>query len=426
MNNIFLNIYSGLITLFNSDFFVSTLGLIVFDIPRYFVSTITVAFFSGRTQPAASIPAYRVSVIIPMFNGAGSLARCVAALKRQTLPPFEIIVVNDGSIDNTRALAREMLAEGQIDHLIHHGTRCGKAAAVNHGARFATGDLILVLDDDNQMYATGLAALARAFDDPQVEAAGGNLLVGNKKQSFLATMQAIEYLLSISMGRSFLDMIGSVACVSGAYGMFRRNMFMALGGLNAGSGEDLEMTLRIRKIGFRVRFVADAFALVDGLNHFGGLYAQRARWDRDSMTIRLRVFKELSFLHPFESLSDTLQRLDYLLFDFFPTLIFPFYVLYVISVMGTGAAYFFLGLFVVLISLSLVNISIVLLLYSHKLDFADLAAACVFPLYQGLLMKAVRFVAYSREILFSSSHQDEYVPPRVRTALYSPKKAPTQ
>ena len=422
MDYIFLELYGGLLSFWNSDFIISALGLLVFDIPRYFISTIAVAFFSGGINRHSLKSSHRVSVIIPMFNGADTLQRCVAALRRQTQPPFEIIVVNDGSTDDTRAKALVLLSEGRIDHLIHYGTRCGKSAAVNHGARFAKGDLILVLDDDNELYPTGIEALAKAFDDPQVAAAGGNLLIGNKDQSFLASMQSIEYLLSISMGRSFLDMINSVACVSGAYGMFRRNMFMAFGGLNAGSGEDLELTLRIRKIGYRVRFVADALATIDGPNNFSGLFAQRSRWDRDTLTIRLRIFKELSILHPLETLSGTLQRLDYLVFDLFPTLIFPFYMIYVIGELGAGSVYFFLGLAVIMVGLSLINVSIVLFLYSPTLAFTDLIAACVFPFYQGVLMKCVRFIAYSNEILFSASHKDSYVPPRVRKALYQPKK----
>ena len=418
MDTLYFELYGGLLTFWNSDFTLSALGLIVFDIPRYFISTIAVAFFSDRSHQKIARSSHRVSVIIPIFKGAETIRRCVASLRRQTLAPFEIIVINDGSTDNTHTIALTLRAEGHIDHLIHHGTRCGKSASVNHGARFAKGDLILVLDDDSQLYPTGIEVLAQAFDDPQTAAAGGNLLIGNKDQSFLASMQALEYLISISMGRNFLDMIDSIACVSGAYGMFRRNMFMAFGGLNAGSGEDLELTLRIRKIGYRVRFVARALATIDGINNFKGLFDQRSRWDRDSLTIRLRIFKELSFWHPLESLSGTFQRLDYLLFDLFPTLIFPFYMIYVIGELGNDSAYFFLGLAIIMMGLSLFNVSLVLMLYSPSLSFSDFAAAIVFPFYQGVLMKCVRFIAYSNEILFSASHRDSYVPPRVRKTLY--------
>jgi hypothetical protein len=93
-------------------------------------------------------------------------------------------------------------------------------------------------------------------------------------------------------------------------------------------------------------------------------------------------------------------------------------MIYVIGELGNDSAYFFLGLAIIMMGLSLFNVSLVLMLYSPSLSFSDFAAAIVFPFYQGVLMKCVRFIAYSNEILFSASHRDSYVPPRVRKALY--------
>jgi len=132
-----------------TNFLLLAFSVLIFDIPRYTLSLVSLALFGlkrrddGRATGIAS-----VSVIIPTFNGGSGLDRSIASLHRQTLRPLEIIVVDDGSTDETRAVAERARALGQLDMVICHGTRCGRSAAINAAARFASGDLLLTVDAD--------------------------------------------------------------------------------------------------------------------------------------------------------------------------------------------------------------------------------------------------------------------------------------
>jgi len=124
-------------------------SVLIFDIPRYTLSLLSLALF-GMRRPSDAMPATNasVSVIIPTFNGGSGLAPTIASLRRQTLRPIEIIVVDDGSTDNTRAVGERARALGLVEMVICHGTRCGRSAAINAAARFASGDLLLTVDAD--------------------------------------------------------------------------------------------------------------------------------------------------------------------------------------------------------------------------------------------------------------------------------------
>ena len=203
-------------------------------------------------------------MIIPTFNGGSGLAPTIASLHRQTLRPVEIIVVDDGSTDETRAIAERARALGLVDMVICHGTRCGRSAAINAAARFARGDLLLTVDADTVFEPTAVARLAAVFSDPRVGGASCNIAISNERDSIWTGLQSVEYLMSISAGKSILDVVGAIACLSGACSMYRRETFLRHGGLDVGPGEDLEYSLRLRRLGYLIRFVPDAWAETDG------------------------------------------------------------------------------------------------------------------------------------------------------------------
>ena len=394
-------------------------SVLIFDIPRYTLALLSLALFGVRRQsnraPAGSSS---VSVIIPTFNGGSGLGPSIASLHRQTLRPVEIIVVDDGSTDDTRAVAERARALGLVDMVICHGTRCGRSPAVNAAARFASGDLLLTVDADTVFEPNAVARLAAAFSDPRVGGASCNIAISNERESLWTGLQSVEYLMSISAGRSMLDVVDAIACLSGACSMYRRDTFLRQGGLDVGPGEDLEYSLRLRRLGYVIRFVPDAWAETDGPASAIGLLRQRARWDRDALRIRFMMYGELRFFHRFERLPDTLQRLDFILFDLVPTLSLPFYLVYIVLLFGAADAARFLGaIYVVLLWISIFNMALAFAMFNRSIGFFGLAASLIFPLYQGVYLKCGRFFSYSSEIIFATSRHDDFVPPRVRRAL---------
>ena len=122
-------------------------------------------------------------------------------------------------------------------------------------------------------------------------------------------------------------------------------------------------------------------------------------------------------IHPFEHLSDTLQRLDFIVFDLIPTLSFPFYIVYLVLMFGAGRRAVPRGdLFAAALDFAF-QLALAFALFRRSPGLAGLAASLIFPLYQGVYLKCARFFSYSSEIVFAASRHDDFVPPRVRQAL---------
>ena len=273
------------------------------------------------------------------------------------------------------------------------------------------------MDADTVFEPTAVARLAAVFDDPRVGGASCNIAISNEGESLWTGLQSVEYLMSISAGRSILDVVDAIACLSGACSMYRREVFLRQGGLDVGPGEDLEFSLRLRRLGYLIRFVPDAWAETDGPPTAIGLLRQRARWDRDALRIRFMMYGELRFFHRLERLPDTLQRLDFIIFDLVPTLTLPFYLAYVLLLFGGDAVFFLAAIYLILLWISIFNMALAFVMFNRTVGLFGLGAALIFPFYQGVYLKCARFFSYSSEIVFAASRRDDFVPPRVRRAL---------
>lgn len=394
------------------------LSVLIFELPRYLMSTLAIGLFGFGSERVTDC-ATQVSVIIPVFNGASGLTNTVLSLHRQHANIVEIVIVNDGSTDGTLEIARALCAKGLVTRVLHHPLRTGKSAAINHAARFASGELIVVVDSDTVIEGRdSMALLATAFADPAVAAASGNIRVRNTGESLWTAFQGLEYLASITVGRSFLDIFDSVACCSGAFSMFRLSTFRAAGGMSVGPGEDLEITLRLRRLGFDVRFIPSATASTRVPATLSRLVRQRLRWDRDAVSIRLFMYRQgLKGLHT-ERRGDTLHRLDFMIFEFYPSILLPFYIIYVMYLFGGDTIYFLAGLYVYLFAFYALNIVVIVLSTGARLSVFDGMALFGLPIYQGIILRSVRFYAFITEVFFARSQRDDFVPVRVRSALY--------
>jgi cellulose synthase/poly-beta-1,6-N-acetylglucosamine synthase-like glycosyltransferase len=407
--------------LFASNFLLFACSALIFDVPRYTLSLASLALFGvwgGSRRGREFARQIQVSVIVPTFNGGSGLLPTIASLRSQTQRPHEIIIVDDGSTDNTRAIAEQARAGGLVDMVICHGTRCGRSAAINAAARFATGSLLMTVDADTTFEPAAVERVASVFRDPRVAGASCNIGIRNEGESVWTGLQSVEYLMSISAGRSVLDLVGAIACLSGACSVYRRDVFLGQGGLDVGPGEDLEFTLRLRRLGYVVRFVPNAWAETDGPVNGVSLLRQRARWDRDALRVRLMMYGELGFFQSRERLRDTLQRLDFIIFDLVPTLTLPFYLVYVVLLFGADAFAFLVAVYILLLWISVFNMALAFVMFNRPTSLFALGAALIFPFYQGVYLKCARFFSYSSEIIFAASRHDDFVPPRVRRALF--------
>jgi cellulose synthase/poly-beta-1,6-N-acetylglucosamine synthase-like glycosyltransferase/peptidoglycan/xylan/chitin deacetylase (PgdA/CDA1 family)/spore germination protein YaaH len=232
-----------------------------------------------RRTPAILAPADGplVSVLIPCFNEEAVITESLRRILASSWTRLEVIVLDDGSTDETSARVREGFTDEPRVTLLTFANG-GKARALNRGLALARGEIIVALDADTQFAAETIGLLARWFDDPRVGAVAGNAIVGNRV-NIVTRWQALEYVTAQNLERRALAALGAVTVVPGAVGAWRKSALESLGGYPADTlAEDQDLTMAIQAAGWRVEFDPAARAYTEAPDTIGGLLKQRFRW----------------------------------------------------------------------------------------------------------------------------------------------------
>ena len=394
--------------------------MLVLEVPRYFLGAIVIGF-AGQRRPLPPILHVNptIGLLLVGHNDATALRPCVLALAEQSVmlnrSQVQIVVVDDGSTDSMLRIARDLREAGLIDDLLHVAMRGGKSAGVNLGLTMCRGEIVVILDIDTTLDRDALEMLVPYFSDPRVGGVGGDLGVRNGGASVVTRCQQIEYLIAISLGRRIGDLLGLLTIVSGAFGAFRRCAVLGVGGPDGEVGEDADLTMKLRRAGWRIRFAPDARALTHVPETIAGLIAQRLRWDRGLVTIWLRKYR--GALNPFQGnfrLRDAGAVLDVLLFQLVAALVFPVYVLWLWSNLGAFGFSVLAATLTGYILLALLAFLVAASLTAEPLRAVRLLVWLPFYIVvQVGLLRPVRLIGITQELLLRSSYRDQYVPTRV-------------
>jgi peptidoglycan/xylan/chitin deacetylase (PgdA/CDA1 family) len=224
-------------------------------------------------------PGFRppVSVIVAARNEAKVIANTVRSLLDSTYPFFEVIVVDDGSTDETS----EILRSEQYRHRclrVFTQPHSGKAVALNRAIAESRHEFLVALDADTQFLPDTIAKLVRHFEDPNVAAVSGNAKVGNVR-GWLTRLQSVEYVCGFNLDRRALELINAVVVVPGAVGAWRKSAIIEAGGFTSDTvAEDTDLTLAIRRRGYLIRYDDKALAFTEAPETLGALVRQRRRW----------------------------------------------------------------------------------------------------------------------------------------------------
>lgn len=393
--------------------------VLIFEIPRYAFLYVSVVFF-GR-QMAVSQKELgalgKVSCIIAGHNEQDAIERCVRCIHEQSSPPDEIIVVSDGSSDRMRNRLNELQRKGKVAKAYSTDLRAGKAAAANLAERFAVGDIIINIDCDCSLDRHAFKNILQPFTDPAIGAVSGNILPRNTRLGLIPTFQAIEYLISISLGKQAAAQIDQVTCVSGGFGAFRKQALNDVGGLDAGGGEDLDVTIRLRGAGWKINFAPEALCYTEVPDTLVSLTKQRFRWERDAF--RLRYRKHLGLMNPFSAefkSAELLHELEFLIFNVLAAAAMPFYIIWLFVTYGALAPVILLG---VQAGMALLDVTI-FLLAAYSMPKARalrlLPHVIGYSVFSSFLMRFIRLAAYVQEWAFDASYGDAYVPEKVHAA----------
>lgn len=225
-----------------------------------------------------------VSVLIAAFNEETVITRTVASVLASHYPRFEVVVVDDGSADGTAdRMLRAFGGDARV-RLVRQANG-GKAAALNHALRQARGEVVVCLDADTQLRPDALRLLARRFADPAVGAVAGNVKVGNRV-NLLTRWQSIEYVTSQNLDRRAYALLNAVTVVPGAAGAWRRGAVDEAGGWRGDTlAEDMDLTFRLRRAGWRIENEPAAVAWTEAPERMRGLFRQRFRWSFGTLQV---------------------------------------------------------------------------------------------------------------------------------------------
>lgn len=282
---------------------------------------------SGRVERLGSHTAPGVSVVVPAYNEEAGVVEAARSLLGLRYHRHEVIVVNDGSSDNTLRVLIEAFdlvrADREVPYEIPtrqtpHGiyvprdgytrltvidkANSGRSDSINVGINASVEDLIICVDGDSLLDPDALLVVTEPFaDDPlRTAATGGVVRVVNgctirsgqiidvrMSRNVLAQIQALEYLRSFFLGRSGWSKLRALILISGAFGCFRRDLLVEVGGLDPDSiGEDFELVMRIHRLlrerdqEYSVTFVPEPACWTEVPETLPVLRKQRARWHR--------------------------------------------------------------------------------------------------------------------------------------------------
>jgi len=270
----------------------------------------------------------KITVLVPAFNEERTVVQSVRSLLSLHYPSHDVIVVNDGSTDRTLAILIEAFGlepalrpfEPVLGHrpiralyasarhpnlLVADKLNGGKSDALNAAINLTDAPLLCAVDADTLLEADSLLRAARPFvDEPdRTVVVGGTVRVANGcrvrngrvtraalAHRPLVLLQTVEYLRAFTMARLGWSRIGALTIVSGAFGIFSREVVLAVGGYGTWTvGEDLEMVLKIHRLmgergqPYRVAYVPEPMCWTEVPETLGVLAAQRIRWQRGGL-----------------------------------------------------------------------------------------------------------------------------------------------
>jgi cellulose synthase/poly-beta-1,6-N-acetylglucosamine synthase-like glycosyltransferase len=282
----------------------------------------------GRSQ--LSMP---VSILVPAYNEGPVIVSTVRSLVSSQFGELEVVVVNDGSTDDTLASLIEAFDLVLVDRVPRANVPCepisavyvsatdnrivvldkangGKADALNAGIRYARYPLFCAIDADTMLDPGALARLVWEFQArPETVAVGGIVRVVNGSdvdrdgrlvrvktpRGMLVNLQIVEYLRAFLGGRIGWSRLGMLLIISGAFGLFRRDVVVEAGGYDTTTvGEDAELVLRLhrhqkdRKRKCRITFFPDPICWTEAPSDMRSFVRQRDRWQRGLIEMMVR------------------------------------------------------------------------------------------------------------------------------------------
>ncbi|WP_078432162.1 polysaccharide deacetylase family protein [Metabacillus halosaccharovorans] len=263
--------HSGLSFLFYSAIILGILRLVIF----VFLSRKQIKQYK-ETEIDPSFTPF-VSVVIAAYNEEKVIGKTIQSILSSDYSAFEILVIDDGSKDDTAGVVQEIYANNPLVRLIKKSNE-GKSSAVNLGFKEARGEIVVALDADTLIAGNAISLLVNHFKNKNVAAVSGNVKVGNKR-NLLTNWQHIEYVTGFNLERRAFAALNCITVVPGAIGAWRKTAVEEAGYFKEDTlAEDTDITLTLLRNGKKVEFEEKAYAYTEVPEDIKSLVKQRYRW----------------------------------------------------------------------------------------------------------------------------------------------------
>lgn len=249
---------------------------------------------ASRTRSSTSAYTPKVAMVVPCYNEGSTVRDTARSLLALSYPhdKLSIVLVNDGSTDNTAEIMEEFSHEPRIT--IIHQANGGKHAALNAGiAASEDAELIGCLDADSFVEEGALLEVVSVFENrPEVGAVTAAMSV-HKPSNFVEHMQNAEYILGIAL-RHILASVNGLHVTPGPFSLYRMSTLRELGGFRKGHNtEDMEMALRIQRAGYHIESAHTARVFTTVPRSVPALVKQRTRWTSGFLRNVLYDYRDL-------------------------------------------------------------------------------------------------------------------------------------
>lgn len=222
---------------------------------------------------------YSVSFVVPAYNEENTIEDTIKHILNIDYEIDEILVVNDGSIDNTKNVLKRLSKKYPELRVINHKKNSGSAAvAQNTGLKAAKGELVVIVDADSYPASDSLKKMVGFFDDEKVGAVTCPVVARNTNK-FIEKLQAIEYKM-IGLTRKLLDYVDAIYVTPGPLAVYRKKALMGIGGFDRKNmTQDIEATWNLTYHGWDRRMSLDTGVSSTVPDKFREWFKQRRRWN---------------------------------------------------------------------------------------------------------------------------------------------------
>lgn len=339
-----------------------------------------------------------ITLIVPAFNEEKVIRRTLQSVIECDYPDMQIIVVDDGSSDDTASVVEAHFHDVPNLTLVRQKNR-GKWSAINHAIMLSDTPFFCILDADSLLEKTAISQIVQPFKDARVGAVSGTIEIGNSR-NLLTAFQVLEYMTTQQVMRRAYEVFDGIIVVPGALGAWRTEAVIAADLVSGETiTEDADLTIAVHRQDYTVRYQADAKSYTEAPLKIRDFLRQRFRWTFGMIQVSWKHKKAVSELRPVGFIS----LVDAIWYNLVTSMIYPIIdLIIIVAAINLGYAYLTTGSFVGVAFPPLVAVAYFLSIFMDLLNiFVSMAFAKRFNFKLFLLAPLMGF-GY-RQLLYIST-----------------------